>query len=152
MGILNCVSGNSTWRGLDYYKEKKVVSYRKLDDFRYEGKVSGSHKKVYHVLLDTMHPRSSKCDCPHADGKRVVCKHIVALYFTIFPDEVDRFLKEVEEAKVEYANYEKELYQKIMKHIKKMSKGELQAALIHIFDIGPEWIYDDFVRSYVEFK
>ncbi len=152
MGIFNCASGNSIWRGLDYYKGKKVVSYRKLDDFRYEGKVNGSHEKVYHVLLDTKHPRRSKCDCPHADGRRVVCKHMVALYFTVFPDEVDRFLKEVEEESIEYANYEKELYQKTMKHIKKMSKSELQAALIHIFDIGPEWIYDDFVRSYVEFR
>ena len=76
----------------------------------------------------------------------------MALYFTIFPDEVDRFLKEVEEAKVEYANYEEESYQKTMKHIKKMSKSELQEALIHILDIGPDWIYVDFVRSYVGFR
>lgn len=32
-----------------------------------------------------------------------------------------------------------------------MSKDELIGELINIFDYGPEWIYDDFVRrNYIE--
>ena len=33
----------------------------------------------------------------------------------------------------------------------KMSRNELIEELIHIFDYGPEWIYDDFLkRNYIE--
>ena len=32
MGIISLASGSSCWRGLDYYKEKKVSHYKKLSD------------------------------------------------------------------------------------------------------------------------
>mgnify|MGYP002644725577 CR=1 FL=1 len=44
---------------------------------------SGNNKYVVHI--DKMHPRKSKCNCPFADGRRVVCKHMIALYFTAEP-------------------------------------------------------------------
>ena len=37
MGLINIASGNSTWRGLDYYKENKVSDYKKTSDSEYEG-------------------------------------------------------------------------------------------------------------------
>lgn len=104
MKVINIASGNSTWRGLEYYKEKRILSYNKIDEFRYEGKAKGSNNDIYNVFLDIEHPRKSKCDCPHAKDKRIICKHIVALYFTIFPDEVEVFLKEVEEAQKNMRN------------------------------------------------
>lgn len=149
MKIINIASGNSTWRGLDYYKEKRILSYNKIDEFRYEGKVKGSRNDIYNVFLDIEHPRKSKCDCPHAKDKRIICKHIVALYFTIFPDEVDVFLKTAEEAQKEYEEYENNLYDKTTNYIKSMPKSELQNALIEILNIAPDWVYDRFVRDYV---
>lgn len=149
MKVINIASGNSTWRGLDYYKMKKVLSYNKVDEFRYEGKVKGSSNTTYNVLLDIEHPRKSKCDCPHAKDKRIVCKHMVALYFTIFPDEVEVFLKEVEEAQKEYEEYESNRYNKTINHIRTMSKSELEEAIIEILNVAPEWVYDKFVRDYV---
>lgn len=151
MKVINIASSNSTWRGLDYYKEKKISSYNKIDEFRYEGKVKGSSNDIYSIFLDIEHPKKSKCDCPHAKDKRIICKHIVALYFTIFPHEVDIFLKEVEEAQKEYAEYENNLYDKTMNYIKSMPKSELQNALIEILNIAPDWVYDRFVRDYVGF-
>lgn len=102
---------------MDYYKENKVSEYRKINDSEYEGIVNGSNGKKYNAFMDIEHPRKSKCDCPHAKDKRIICKHIVALYFKAFPDEVDKFLKEVEEAEKEYKAYEEELYNKTIKYI-----------------------------------
>lgn len=149
MGLINIASGNSTWRGLDYYKENKVSNYKKTSDSEYEGIVNGSNGIKYNVFMDIEHPRKSKCDCPHAKDKRIICKHIVALYFTAFPDEVDKFLKEVEEAEKEYKAYEEELYNKTIKYINSMSKNELKEALIEILNVAPEWVYDRFVRGRV---
>ena len=149
MGLINIASGNSTWRGLDYYKENKVSDYKKTSDSEYEGIVNGSSGKKYNVFMDIEHPRKSKCDCPHAKDKRIICKHIVALYFTAFSDEVDKFLKEVEEAEKEYKAYEEELYNKTIKYINSMSKNELKEALIEILNVAPEWVYDRFVRDRV---
>ena len=149
MKVINIASGNSTWRGLESYKEKRILSYNKIDEFRYWGKAKGNHNDIYNVFLDIEHPRKSKCDCPHAKGKRIICKHIVALYFTVFPDEVEVFLKEVEEAQKEYAEYENNLYSKTINHIRDMSKSELEEAMIEILNVAPEWVYDRFVRDYV---
>ena len=86
----------------------------------------GSDKNSYNVFLDTEYPRKSKCNCTHAKDKRIICKHIVVLYFTIFPKEVDTFLKEVEEAQNEYEDYKGKLYNKTLKYINKISKKELK--------------------------
>lgn len=151
MGIIKAASNNSTWRGLDYYKAKKVISYKKINKNEYKGIVVGSDNKKYNVFMNIEHPRSSTCDCPHANGKRIICKHIVALYFTVFPSEVDKFLKEVEEAQKEYEVYEQELYKKVIKHINSMTKEELKESLIDILNVAPEWVYDRFVRDKIEY-
>lgn len=79
MGLINIATRNSVWRGLDYYKDKKI------SDTQYESLVIGSNNKKYNIFLDIEHSRKLKCNCPHAKDKRIICKHIVALYFTIFP-------------------------------------------------------------------
>ena len=162
MGIINVASGNSIWRGLDYYKENKVKSYKKINDFEiistvspisfswwvvhYEGIVIGSNKEKYNVFMNVEHPRSSKCNCPHAKDKKIICKHIIALYFTVFPKEVDSFIENVEKAEKEYEDYEKETYNKTIKYINSMSKQELIDSLTEILNIAPEWVYERFVR------
>lgn len=59
MGIIETASGNSVWRGMDYYENKKVVSWKKLNDGIYEGVVSGSEGNTYNVHVETMHLRKS---------------------------------------------------------------------------------------------
>lgn len=151
MGIISSASGNSVWRGLDYYKEKKIIDYKKISEFEYEGKAKGSNNEVYEIFLDITHPRKSKCNCPHAKDRRIICKHIVSLYFTLFPNEVDVFLKEVEKAEKEYEEYENNLYEKTIKYIKLMNKKDLQEALINILNLAPDWVYDRFVKEYIDF-
>lgn len=151
MGLLDIASGNSVWRGLDYYKEKKVVTYQKISEYSYSGNVTGSNEKTYNVFIDVEHPKKSLCNCPHANDKKIICKHKVALYFAVFPDEVDKFLKEVEKVQKEYEEYEEELHEKTIKHIYSMPKQELQESLIEILEIAPDWIYDRFIRDNVDF-
>lgn len=46
MKIINIASGDSTWRGLDYYKDNKVKSYDRINAYQYEGIIEGSNKKL----------------------------------------------------------------------------------------------------------
>lgn len=151
MALIDMASSNSTWRGLDYHKEKKVINYKQINDNEYSGVVLGSNNEKYNVLINLNHPRSSTCDCPFAKDKKIVCKHKVALYFTAFPSEVNKFLKEVEEANERYEKYEDELYEKTIKYINSMSKKEMQQTVVELLDDAPKWVYDRFVRDHVEF-
>ena len=81
MGLIEIASGNSVWRGMDYYENHKVVSWNKSGNSTNKGGVSGSNEENYNVHIDKLHPRKSVCNCPIAEGRRVVCKHMIALYF-----------------------------------------------------------------------
>ena len=144
MGIISLASGNSCWRGLDYYKNKKIIELNKINENVYESVVKGTDN--YNVHLDIKHPRKSTCDCPLAKGKRIICKHIVATYFAAFPRESKEFEEEQKKLQEEYEKEQNEEYDKAIKYLNKMSKQELINELIQVFDYGPEWIYNDFVK------
>ena len=144
MGIISLASGSSCWRGLDYYNNKKVIELNKINENEYESVVKGT--KNYKVHLDIEHPRKSTCDCPLANGKRIICKHIVATYFTALPREAKEFEEEQTRLQEEYEKEQKEEYDKAIECLNKMSKQELINELIQVFDYGPEWIYNDFVK------
>lgn len=94
MGIVSSASGASCWRGLDYYKNKKIKNLKKINDYEFTSTAIGTNN--YDIYLDVSHPRRSTCTCPLATGKRIVCKHIVATFFTAFPEEAKDFEKEQE--------------------------------------------------------
>lgn len=71
MGLIEIASGNSVWRGMDYYNNKKVVSWEPSGTGTYEGTVSGSEGNTYTVHIDTEHPRKSSCNCPSGNRKFV---------------------------------------------------------------------------------
>ena len=149
MGIISLASGNSCWRGLDYFKNKKVIKLNKINDNEYESIVKGTNN--YNVFLNIEQPRKSTCDCPLAKGKRRICKHIVATYFAVMPEESVNFEEEQKKLQGEYEKYQDELYDKVVSYINKMHKKDLIEELVHIFDYGPEWLYNDFVRrNYIE--
>lgn len=129
MGLIESVSGNSVWRGMDYYESKKVISWDKVDSGIYEGIVSGSGGKKYNVHIETKHPRKSFCNCPFAEGRRVVCKHMIALYFTAESKAAKDFLKQVEEWEKEEEERERQHYIELRKYVNSLSKAELQDRL-----------------------
>ena len=148
MGLIDLASGASLWRGYDYYTGKKVLRHKKINDNTYSGKVSGSGKD-YDVTINLEHPRTSTCACPHANGKRIVCKHMVALYFAVFPKEAERLYKEAVKAEQEEEERQVKLENALAKHISKMKKEDLQNALWQLLMDGPEWQYEHFLRDHI---
>ena len=129
MGLIETASANSVWRGMDYYEAKKVISWERSGTFAYDGIVSGSEGNKYTVHIETNHPRRSTCKCPFAEGRRVVCKHMIALYFTAVPNAADVFLRQVEEWEAEEQEREKQHYEDLRKYVNQLSKAELRERL-----------------------
>ena len=131
MGLIELASGRSVWRGLDYYQSKKVVSWEKSGGCCFDGIVSGSHGEKYTVHVDTEHPRKSTCSCAFAAGRRVVCKHAIALYFTAVPGTVERFLKQVKEWEEEEEELEEQHLADLRSYVNRLTKAELREQLFN---------------------
>ena len=151
MGLKECASWASVCRGYDYYKENKVLGIKQESDTTYTSLVKGSNQAEYHVYIDIDHPRKSKCDCPHANGRRVVCKHQMATFFKIFPEEVEVLEWEFSMAE----QYEEELEDKkeeaLDKYLDSLSKEELKGAVYYLLGMVPEWVVDSFLQDSVGF-
>ena len=130
MGLLDVASGKSFWRGYDYFREGKVLKKEKVSNSIYRGTVVGSDQTTYEVTIDLQHPKRSVCGCPHADGTRRVCEHKVALYFSVFPEEADKAMKEAEEWEAEEERRIQEENQEIEDYVYSLSLEQLREELI----------------------
>jgi hypothetical protein len=55
MGLIELASSNSFWRGVDYYKSNKVISWKKNDEDTYSGTVKGSNGRIlYGIYFKTI--------------------------------------------------------------------------------------------------
>ena len=144
MGIISVASGTSCWKGLEYYKNNKIKNINKVSDTEYTSAAFGT--KEYSVYLNLKNPRKSTCNCPLANGKRIICKHIVATYFSVATGSAKEFEDEQNRLQEEYEEYQENEYKNAIKFINKMSKKELVEELIYIFDYAPEWVYGDFIK------
>ena len=139
MGLIEMASGSSVWRGMDYYERKMVCSWKKSGEETYDGVVSGSEGNKYSVHIDKMHPRKSSCNCPFAEGRRVICKHMIALLFTAEPKTAEDFLRQVEKWEQEEKERERLHYKELSEYVNSLSKKELQErlydALVELEDI-----------------
>lgn len=129
MSILTSASGKSAWRGYEYYTERKVLSCVQTGPEEYEGEVAGTAAAPYHVKINTAHLRQSQCDCPRAKGTRIICKHMVALYFTAFPQEAEEYIAEVEAYEAEDERRREEHDKALRAYIKGLTKQELREEL-----------------------
>ena len=140
MGLIDLASSNSLWRGVDYYQSKNVKKIKKISDDEYNSIVSGTEEYIVHI--DINHPRKSTCTCPFAAGRRVICKHMVATFFTIYPEEAERIIKEEQE----YEEAEERLFEEHLEEVKEYVNGltddEVRAALID--KLMDEWYDDDY--------
>jgi len=150
MGLLELASSASAWRGYEYFKNKYVITRVKQSDTEIIGTVHGSNQNHYDVFIDLEHPRRSKCNCPHADGKRIICKHMVALYFSVFPEKAQKYYDDVIAYEEEEEKRQEELERKLVNYVHKLKKSELEELLLRILYEGPEWQYDRFIRDYIE--
>ena len=131
MALIDLASSKSVWRGMEYYKQNKVLSCTANTDGTYEGEVVGSGTDNYHVHVDLEHPRKSACDCPLANGKRIICKHIVAVSLCVDDSEAERFKNESPYESEEEERRAKK-YEKYMSFARTMSKEELREAYVEL--------------------
>ena len=150
MGLLELASYKSVWRGYEYYDEKNVIAFEKSNDSVIKGVVRGSGRKRYNVSIDLEHPRKSKCNCPHADGRRVICKHMVALYFSAFPEEAIKYYEEVISYHEEEEKRQEELEYKVINYVHNLKKSELEQLLLQVLFEGPEWQYERFIYENID--
>lgn len=149
MGLLDLASGKSVYRGYEYYVNNRVLFCEKITDNQYLGSVEGTADEPYEAFVDIVHPRKSYCNCPFAEGKRIICKHQVAVFFKSFPEEAEKYKRELdsyyEEEEQRYENIEEEL----AKFLDKCKKTELQEIIWDLLYEGPEWQFDRFVNHYL---
>ena len=148
-------SYQSFWKGYWYYKNGNVLSWKKVNDYEYEGIVkSDNQKDQYNVVINLKKPRASKCNCPFAEGTYKVCKHMVALYFTVFPEEFVAFEKELEEERkleeerikqreIELKKREKELRKEITKWPKKKLVEYVLNDMLYSENDGEDYYSDE---------
>lgn len=139
--LVHLASQSSFSKGLAYYKYKAVVNSERVAEGVFEGKVRGSNQKYYDVRINIDHPRQSTCTCPFAKGRRVICKHMVALYFTHYPDqaksifeaweaeelEKERRYQEIEAA---YNQSRQEKFEEVSLYVNNLDEDQLRAELI----------------------
>lgn len=140
MGLIDLASSNSLWRGIDYYQSKNVKKIKKISDDEYNSIVSGTEE--YNVHIDIKHPRKSTCTCPFAAGRRVICKHMVATFFTIYPLEAERIIKEEQEYEEEEERLFEEHLEEVKEYVNGLTDDEVRALLID--KLMDEWYDDDY--------
>lgn len=152
MSILTTASGKSVYRGYEYFLENKVLSCNQLNDSEYEGTVKGTAQNPYSVHLNLKKPKTSTCDCPFANGLKI-CKHMVAVFFTAFPDEAENYRRQLEEYEAEEEQREQEfeeLCNRVIERVHSMPKNDLKQALLQLLFEGPEWQFERFINEYIE--
>lgn len=129
MSIRTVASSASAWRGYEYYRDKQVLSLTQTAPDEYEGLVAGSGAEPYRVKINTAHVYRSVCNCPHAEGHRRICKHMVALFFAAFPLEAKQYMAEIEEYEREEERHQAAHLAALRSYVKSLSKKELQEQL-----------------------
>ena len=132
----SAASNASLWKGVNYYKEGKVVSFDLCGNDVVRGVVAGNEGNFYDTTIDLPHPKRSVCNCPFAEGRLVICKHMVALYFTAAPNSFEHYEEDMrsEEARyeLEEARWRKEELELIKKHVAALSAKEARERLVDI--------------------
>ena len=129
MSFFSAASGSALWRGYEYFRDARVLLWQQTDTNTLQGKVRGSGEKIYTVSVNLEHPRASQCDCPHAAGRKIVCKHMAAVYFAAFPQEMERYLALVEEGERQQERRWEEQRQEVWQYVNSLTKQQLKEQL-----------------------
>lgn len=150
MKLLNSASYASARRGYDYVIGNHVLYIEMIDHTSYNGLVKGNRKEPYKVHIDVEHIKKSKCECPFTEGNYKICKHMVAVFFTVFPSELIKYEVEVVEEEKRFEEYKIEREKRFNQFINGLKKQELRNILVELLEIGPDWQYDQFIEDYVD--
>ena len=131
MAFYDVASAASVWRGYEYWQDgSRVSGIHRNDDGTISALVQGTADEPYRVCIDLAHPKKSTCTCPFAEGRYVVCKHMVALYFTAVPGAGEAFMHEVEAEQRTAEEWNRERREEIASYVHTLTKAQLQEELI----------------------
>lgn len=150
MSLLTASSRASRWRGYEYFKNGNISDLKHLEDMQFQADVSGSRQEPYKVTIDLNHIRQSSCTCPHAAGRQIICKHMVAVFFAAFPEEAEKYYEKLQKAAEEWETHQEELAGKLVEYVRRLKKQEAQRLLLEVLESGPEWQWERFIRDHVE--
>jgi len=152
MRVLPCASAKSVWRGYNYFKDGNVVSVTpNNENGTYSAKVKGREAEPYNVCLNLRHPRNSACTCPLANGKRIICKHAIAVYFTLFPKEAEEYYKNVLLVEEDAEREEERCENRFNSYIKSRNKEQLINIVYTLMDFLSDYEREEFISSIDEF-
>lgn len=142
-------SASSTWKGYEYYKDNKVIEKNVISENVFSGRVNGGKGNIYDITIDIDHPKKSTCTCKHAEGTRRICKHKIALFFSIFKEEAEEYYSDITKAREEQEKQESEMLEQIDAALNKMTKAELRSSLLHVLYSGPDYQLNNFYYDYI---
>ena len=132
--FLNKASGVNQWKGYYYYKAGNVLSTTYLSEDKVKAMVKGSENNIYEVILDLDKPTKSKCNCPFAIDRQVLCKHKIAAFYTLFPEfalELENMKNEFQREEDEIERRREEIYKRVVEEVSKMSINQLRQIVIN---------------------
>lgn len=129
MGLIECASSKSIWRAIDYVERDKIVCWEQ-EGKCYDGIVEGSNVETYKVHVDIEHPKKSTCTCPFATDHKVICKHMLAIYFSAEPKKLEEFYKLVEDEEEQERRWQEEHEKELYRLARNYSKEELVRELV----------------------
>lgn len=94
------------------------------------------------MLISLDYPRKSHCDCLHAAGRRIICKHMVVTYFEIFPSEAKQMYEEQQAYEEEEEQIAKDKYNSVKEYVDSLTEDEAKAILID--KLITEWYGDEY--------
>ncbi len=146
MDILTAASQKSKLDGYNLYKNDCVKEVKEISKRVFEGRIIDDFGEIISVKLDLNKAGKFACSCKQASSKRIVCMHMVALYFKLFPAEAKRYydgyLKPYDET------YERALKkQKFKKYILKADRAELIDMLCELLDLSTDKTVDRFLAE-----
>ncbi|SDI72680.1 SWIM zinc finger family protein [Dolosicoccus paucivorans] len=144
--VVHLASSASFYRGMTYHQNKAVITGTDRGDGMYEGEVKSSLDNVYQVVIDIHHPRKSPCTCPFAKGRRVICKHMVALYFFNFPEQAEAILAEWEAEE----RAEKEAYNSWKTEYQKQQQMEIEITTTYVNSLSVQQVRQKLIDALVQ--
>ena len=96
--------------------------------------VKGSGNNIYEVILDLDKPTKSKCNCPFAIDRQVLCKHKIAAFYALFPEfalELENIKNEFQREEEEIESRREEIYKRVVEEVSKMSIDQLRHIVIN---------------------
>ncbi len=74
----------------------------------------------------------------------------IALYFSTFPKEAEKYYNDVIKYREEEEQRQEELEYNVIDYLHKLKKSELEQLVLQILFDGPEWQYERFIAENID--